>query len=131
MSKKSRKIIFGVVKTRKNSFSTILGHILAKIEISEKKLLKSTKIAEISAMWQKFLDQNIQNFIPHLFYIHHYALWAAERIKTKNFGKNGRNFCHMPEISKSEYLKSKSASFLYWTYLPEKAPTSQIKKSWG
>ena len=34
-------------------------------------------MAEISAVRQKFLDQNIQNFIPQLSYIHHFFLWGS------------------------------------------------------
>ena len=89
------------------------------------------KMVEISAMYQKFLDQNIQNFIPHLFYIHHFSLWAAERAKTKNFGEIGRNFCNMPEISRSVYPKVCSASFSYSSFFHGSSRRCQIKKMGG
>ena len=59
--------------------------------------------AEISAVCQKFLGQNVQILVPHLSYVHHFPLWATEIAKKKNFGENDRNFCHMPEISRSKY----------------------------
>ena len=60
-------------------------------------------MTEISATCQKFLDQNIQNKIPHLFCIDDLSLPPTDIAKSKNFGEIGRNFCHMPEISRSEY----------------------------
>ena len=80
-------------------------------------------MVEISAMCQKFLDHNIQNFIPHLFYIHNFSLWVAERAKTKIFGKIGRNFCQIAEISAWAYPESNSEQKKYfmmenWKKLP-------------
>ena len=49
-------------------------------------------VTEISAICQKFLDQNNQNFIPHLFCIHHFSLWAAEKVKINNFAVKWQKF---------------------------------------
>ena len=79
-------------------------------------------MTEISTICQKFLGQNIQNEIPHTFHIHHFLVRAPEMAELKKFCKNGRNFCHMPEISRSEYSHWDSASFLYWAYISHKQP---------
>ena len=70
-----------------------------KREISLKNGRNFCHTPEISVRWQKFLHQNIRNKIPHLFYIHHVTPRTVFRAKMRNFTKNGRNFCHMPEIS--------------------------------
>ena len=44
----------------------------------------SGKMAEISAICQKFLDQNFQNFIPHLFHIQHICQIKPQPAKLKN-----------------------------------------------
>ena len=65
----------------------------------------SLEMVEICAICQKFLHSRIQKTIPHILCIEHFPSRSVFGVKMRNFPKNGRNFCHMPEISASPYPK--------------------------
>ena len=89
----------------------------------------SLKMAEISAICQKFLHPHIQKKIPQLLYIDHFPSRSVFGAKMKNFIKVGRNFCHMPEISVPSYQEKNSEHFSDSSFFCIMAP-SPISR-WG
>ena len=83
----------------------------------------SLKLVEISARCQKFLYPHIRNKIPHLLYIDHFPSRSVFGVKMRNFTKNGRNFCHVPEISAPSYQEKNSEHVSYSSFFCIMAPS--------
>ena len=78
------KTWYGVLLTYFKGENDNFAHLGNYLEKS-RNLGQKMEVAEISAICQKFLDQYIQNFIPHLFHMHQFFIWAPEGGKLKKF----------------------------------------------
>ena len=100
-------------------------------ELRREELSETISSMFIRSLWTILQALGWQALFSGIEYIDHFPSRSVFGGKMRKFIKNGRNFCYMPEISRSEYPEFHSASFIYSSFFPLSTGKSQNREFWG